>query len=138
MTVRAVSTVVASILAFSTFASGRAFGDEPETRRDQVVHAVDADGDSRLDGHEMKTLKKSYPRLYENLREFCDAAKEHPKANGVDLPLDPSRKQKQCKKRHVAAPYLTAWAALGKPLGPDSADKVHEDRVQDQRGHAVP
>jgi hypothetical protein len=90
--------------------------EDPETKRDVVVNKMDKDNNKRLDGKEMRTFKKTHPKMHESLMNFCDKAKDHPRKMGVALKKDASRKQKQCKKCHVARPYLVAWTAEGAPL----------------------
>ena len=128
----------AAIVAVGLLGATSASANEPDTRRDEAVKAVDEDGNFRLDHSEMRALKKSYPVMYESLRDFCDIAKDDPEGNGVKLADDPTRKQQQCKKCHVARPYLNAWTALGKPLAQDPVDKVHIDHVSEDQGHAIP
>jgi hypothetical protein len=81
-----------------------------ETRREAVA-AADADNNHRLDGKEMKSLKTNHPKMYDNLVGFCEDAAEHPKKNGVDLPENAEKDQTQCKKKHVAKPFIVAWLA---------------------------
>ena len=95
------TTRVAFILAFTLIAN-QAMADEPETKRDVIVAKHDADGNKRLDGKEMKNFKSGNPKMYDSLLTFCEAANEHPKKMGVDLPADPDKKQLQCKKKHVS------------------------------------
>ena len=109
---------VAFALVFTLMAN-QAMADEPETKRDVIVEKHDADGNKRLDGKEMKNFKKGNPRLYESLLTFCEAANEHPKKMGVDLPAEPDKKQLQCKKKHVSRLFLNAWTADGQPLAPE-------------------
>jgi hypothetical protein len=82
---------------------------EAGTTREEAVKNADTDNNGRLDGKEAKYLKKNHPKMYANLMGFCEDAKEHPKKNGVDLPAEPTKKQKQCKKKHIAKPFLRAW-----------------------------
>lgn len=112
------TTRVAFVLAFTLLAN-QAMADEPETKRDVIVAKHDADGNKRLDGKEMKNFKNGNPKLYDSLLTFCEAANEHPKKMGVDLPADPDKKQLQCKKKHVSRLFLNAWTAEGQPLAPE-------------------
>lgn len=116
MNTRVAFVLVCSLLARSAMA------DEPETKRDVIVAKHDADDNKRLDGKEMKNFKKQNPKMYDSLMTFCEAAKEHPKKMGVDLPAEPTKKQLQCKKKHVSRLYLNAWTAEGAPLQPESVD----------------
>jgi hypothetical protein len=138
MNPRVRSSLVAAFLSFGALSAEAALGEEPKTKRDEAVAAVDENRDQRLDKKEMKNLKKGHPLMYDSLRDFCEDAVDHPKRNGVELPPNPSKDDLQCKKKHVAAAYLTAWAAEGKQLGPNPEDKVHQDRVTEEGGHAIP
>ena len=82
---------------------------EAGVTREEAVKTADTDNNGRLDGKEAKTLKKAHPKMYANLMGFCDVAKDAPKKNGVDLPAEPTKKQKHCKKKHVSKPFLRAW-----------------------------
>lgn len=118
MNTRVAFVLVCSLLARSAMA------DEPETKRDVIVAKHDADDNKRLDGKEMKNFKKANPKMYDSLLTFCEAANEHPKKMGVDLPADPSKEQLQCKKKHVSRLFLNAWTAEGAPIHtePESVD----------------
>jgi hypothetical protein len=113
---------IAFVLACALIAAP-AMADEPETKRDVIVEKHDADSNKRLDGKEMKNFKKQNPKMYESLMTFCEAANEHPKKMGVDLPADPSKEQLQCKKKHVSRLFLNAWTAEGRPLQPENVDQ---------------
>lgn len=122
------------LIVAATLLSPLAYADkEPETKRDVVVEKHDANGDKRLDGKEMKTFKKENPKMYAALVEFCGVAKDAPKKNGVELPKDPTKKQLQCKKKHVSRLFLHAWTADGKPLdgGPGPGDGGQPSRSED-------
>ena len=96
----------ALVLGATSFVSDAHAGD-----RREVVKAADTDNNVRLDGKEAKTLKKEHPKMYDNLMSFCEAASEHPKKNGVDLPENPTKDQLECKKKHISKPFLLAWIA---------------------------
>lgn len=111
-----------------------------KTKRHEVINEADFDNDKRLDGKEMKHIKKNNPKMYDSLVAFCEEAKDHPKKMGVDLPADPSKKQKQCKKKHVAKPFLMAWAEKGQDVGmdggkPDGPPRAQDGGTREQTGH---
>jgi hypothetical protein len=95
------AVVIGLALAPVAFAAGMT--------REAAVKAADLNGDTRLDGKEMKRLKKEHPKMHANLMSFCESAKVDAKAAGVELPKDPLKQQLHCKKKHVARPFLKAW-----------------------------
>ena len=110
------------------FALGTSFAAEAGDSREEAVDKADMDNNGRLDGKEAKTLKKNNPIMYDNLQSFCDRAKDAPKKNGVDLPADPTKKQEQCKKKHIAKPFLKAWIEQKQDAQDDRKQDDDEDR----------
>jgi hypothetical protein len=118
--------LLAAALLFATVGVLHSETAAADTRR-EAVKAADEDNNMRLDHGEMKNLKKSNPKMYDNLRAFCDVAKDHPKQHGVDLPADPGKKQDDCKKCKVAKPFVMAWIEQTEDNQPQQQPEQHHD-----------
>jgi hypothetical protein len=120
--------------ALSAFAFHAVDASAGVTRR-EAVHEADADSNGRIDKKEAKTLKKVHPEMYDNLLGFCEAAVEHPKQNGVDMPDNPSKDQMECKKKHFAKPYLMAWIAQTEQVEAPPAPEPPHDNLSPSGGN---
>ena len=112
----------------------QAAGDQ--TPRQEWFKKYDENGDQQLKGKEVKNFMHDHPVPYERFRDWCEAAKERPKQEGVTLPKDKKAKKYKCKKKHFDAPYVKAWAKAGareKGNKPDMSDPTSPDNWRETR-----
>lgn len=89
--------------------------DAADNNRRDWYQKYDYNKDGQLKGKEARHFKKEKEKHYNELKNWCERAKEKPNKFDVKIPKDVKEKKVKCKKKHIDQPYMKAWVRAGQP-----------------------